>query len=464
MGPGGRGRGRRGGGRRGPAGPAEAGPRAARGHRRSVGSPAGPERRRAHDPSHAPRPSPRARKAPSRKPSTRRVPSRRPPGPRSGAASCGAGGGASSSSGCCSSPRRRHRLRARPDRAAPGPHPAADHASSAPPRSPSPSAATRTTPRRGCTPSRTGSTSPSRRCPRSSSHAVLAAEDRDFFEHRGVDPIGIARAACQDIRGGGVQQGGSTITQQYVKLVYLTNERTITRKIKEAVLAIKLEQELSKEEILERYLNPSTSGGAPTASAPRRAAYFGKDVSQLDLAEAAYLAGLIRAPEAADATRDPEEASRRRRTVLDADARGGDASTRRPTTPPTPSRGSTGDTILRPAPSARASATCGGDEYGTTYFVEHVRQVAPRRVRLHRRPDLRRRPARLHDPRPRGPAGGVERGHRHPRPSRRPARPPSSPSTTRLRAGDDGRARLRRQRVQLRHRSAAASAASRARR
>jgi hypothetical protein len=86
-------------------------------------------------------------------------------------------------------------------------------------------------------------------------HAVVSAEDRDFFQHSGVDPVGIARALVANVRNESVQQGGSTITQQYVKNVYLTQERTFTRKIKEAALAVKVERELSKDEILTRYLN-----------------------------------------------------------------------------------------------------------------------------------------------------------------------------------------------------------------
>ncbi|HLT70940.1 MAG TPA: biosynthetic peptidoglycan transglycosylase, partial [Acidimicrobiales bacterium] len=86
--------------------------------------------------------------------------------------------------------------------------------------------------------------------------AVIAMEDRDFFEHDGVNPMGIARALYQNIRGGGISQGGSTITQQYVKIAFdLTTQRSISRKIKEAILSIKLEQQMSKEEILEGYLN-----------------------------------------------------------------------------------------------------------------------------------------------------------------------------------------------------------------
>jgi penicillin-binding protein 1A len=203
--------------------------------------------------------------------------------------------------------------------------------------------------------------------------AVLAAEDRDFFDHRGVDPTGIARAAYRDIRGDAVQQGGSTITQQYVKLVYLTSERTITRKIKEAVLAVKLEQELEKEEILERYLNLVYFGRGAYGVGTAARAYFGKDVSELDLAEAAYLAGLIRAPEAADATRDPETATFRRQTVLDAmleegmiDQAAHDAADAEPWVE--------GDTIL-PRTERHGLGDVRGDEYGTTYFIEHVRQV-----------------------------------------------------------------------------------------
>jgi len=157
--------------------------------------------------------------------------------------------------------------------------------------------------------------------------AVLSAEDRTYFKHGGVDPVGVARAFWADLRNSGAQQGGSTITQQYVKNVYLTNERSVSRKIKEAVLAVKLERELPKTEILGRYLNTIYFGrgayGVQTASKT----YFGKNVQDLNLPEAAYLAGLIRSPETADAGRavgDPqaksglETAVFRRTSVLDA--------------------------------------------------------------------------------------------------------------------------------------------------
>ncbi|MEO7429957.1 MAG: transglycosylase domain-containing protein, partial [Acidimicrobiales bacterium] len=112
--------------------------------------------------------------------------------------------------------------------------------------------------------------------------------------------------------------GGSTITQQYVKNAYLTSERSITRKIKEAVLSVKLEQHLDKRQILERYLNTIYFGRGAYGVAAASRAYFGKDVRTIGVPEASYLAGLIRSPGSADAQDDPKEATRRRATVLGA--------------------------------------------------------------------------------------------------------------------------------------------------
>ncbi len=158
---------------------------------------------------------------------------------------------------------------------------------------------------------------PYRRMPRVLINSVIAAEDQNFWNHNGVDPAGIARAGWAQVSGTSVsQQGGSTITQQYVKTAFLTDERTIARKIREAIYALELERELSKQEILERYLNTVYFGrGAYGVQAAARA-YFFKNVDELSLTDAAYLAGLIRAPESADASRDPEEAYRRRDTTL----------------------------------------------------------------------------------------------------------------------------------------------------
>ena len=209
------------------------------------------------------------------------------------------------------------------------------------------------------------------RVPRVLVDAVLAAEDRDFFSHPGIDLSAIARATWTDLRRGGAVQGGSTITQQYVKNVYVGTERTVWRKLREAVMAVKLERKLEKEEILERYLNTIYLGrGAHGVQAAARA-YFGKDVAGLDLAEAAYLAGLIRAPEAADATRDPTSADARRDGVLGLmeDAGFIEPSARRDASAaPVAELPS-----FKPRPSTR-EVTVAGCECGLEYFIEHVRQ------------------------------------------------------------------------------------------
>jgi len=145
-------------------------------------------------------------------------------------------------------------------------------------------------------------------------HAVLSIEDRDFFKHGGVDPVGIARAAWTDIRGGS-QQGGSTITQQYVKNVFLTQERTLTRKLKEAVMSVKLEQKMTKRQILQAYLNTVYFGrGAYGVQAASRV-YFGTDVSGVSVDQAAYLAGLIQGPETADFQGANLASAKRRRSL-----------------------------------------------------------------------------------------------------------------------------------------------------
>ena len=128
--------------------------------------------------------------------------------------------------------------------------------------------------------------------PRVVIRAVLATEDRKFFEHGGVDPIALVRATLNDIRGGKLQ-GGSTLTQQYVKNTYVGRDRTVWRKLKEAVLAVKLERELSKNELLERYLNTVYFGRGAYGVQAASQAWFGKDVGELGLREASYLAGLI---------------------------------------------------------------------------------------------------------------------------------------------------------------------------
>ncbi len=126
--------------------------------------------------------------------------------------------------------------------------------------------------------------------------AIIAAEDANFYEHEGLDFFGILRALMKNIRAGGIVQGGSTITQQVVKSLLLTPERSIQRKIKEAILAYRLERSLSKKEILYLYLNQIYFGHGAYGVQVAAKNYFGHDVSEVDLAEAALLAGLPRAP------------------------------------------------------------------------------------------------------------------------------------------------------------------------
>jgi penicillin-binding protein 1A len=126
--------------------------------------------------------------------------------------------------------------------------------------------------------------------------AVLATEDRRFYDHFGIDLIGTARALTVNARSSSVVQGGSSITQQLAKNVFLSNERTLTRKINEAFLAIWLEQRLTKKEILKLYLDRVYMGGGTFGIQAAAEFYFGKSVRDVDLAEAAMLAGLFKAP------------------------------------------------------------------------------------------------------------------------------------------------------------------------
>ncbi|WP_018239144.1 transglycosylase domain-containing protein [Ensifer sp. BR816] len=126
--------------------------------------------------------------------------------------------------------------------------------------------------------------------------AVLATEDRRFFDHWGIDFLGLSRAMTENARAGGVVQGGSTLTQQLAKNLFLTNERTIERKIKEAFLAVWLESNLSKKEILRLYLDRAYMGGGTFGAAAAAQFYFGKAITDIDLAESAMLAGLFKAP------------------------------------------------------------------------------------------------------------------------------------------------------------------------
>ena len=147
--------------------------------------------------------------------------------------------------------------------------------------------------------------------------AVVAIEDERFWQHTGVDLQAVARALVENLQDRAVSQGGSTITQQYLKNVVLTPEITLDRKITEAALALGLEQGLDKETILEHYLNTVYFGNSSYGVGAASHSYFGKDVSELSLAESATLAGLIQAPSSYDPYRHAGVTIGRRRVVLE---------------------------------------------------------------------------------------------------------------------------------------------------
>jgi penicillin-binding protein 1A len=155
-----------------------------------------------------------------------------------------------------------------------------------------------------------------RNIPEYLSQATIAIEDRPFYRHRGIDPKGIMRAAWVNLQQGGIRQGGSTITQQLARNMWLSQERSISRKLKEILLALELERRFSKDEILEMYLNEVFYGHG--AYGVRRAAglYFDKPVSELSLAQCAMIAGLPRSPLAYSPYSHPQTTRARRRQVL----------------------------------------------------------------------------------------------------------------------------------------------------
>jgi penicillin-binding protein 1A len=148
--------------------------------------------------------------------------------------------------------------------------------------------------------------------------AFIAIEDRRFYSHYGVDPVGIARAAVTNVLHRGVSQGGSTLTQQLAKNLFLTQERTFTRKLQEVELALWLERKHSKSEILELYLNRVYFGSGAYGVEAAAQRYFGKPAKNVTIAEAAMLAGLVKSPSRLAPNRNPEGAEKRAQTVLTA--------------------------------------------------------------------------------------------------------------------------------------------------
>jgi penicillin-binding protein 1A len=146
--------------------------------------------------------------------------------------------------------------------------------------------------------------------------AFVAIEDVRFYSHPGVDFIGIFRALLQDIRAGGLVQGGSTITQQLAKMLFLKPEKSVVRKIKEAIISIQIEKRYTKDEILGLYLNQTYFGTRAFGIEAAAQTYFGKRVEQLSVGEAALLASLPKAPSLYSPFRNPRKANERRAVVL----------------------------------------------------------------------------------------------------------------------------------------------------
>ncbi|ANL45870.1 penicillin binding protein 1A [Rhizobium phaseoli] len=221
--------------------------------------------------------------------------------------------------------------------------------------------------------------------------AVLSIEDRRFMDHFGIDPRGMGRALLRNLEAGSVVEGGSTITQQLIKLQYLDSDRTIKRKIQEVVIAFWLEWKLGKAEILTRYLNSVYLGAGATGMPAAARIYFNKDIGALDLPEAAMLAGLLRAPSQWNPIDNFEGARQRTMVVLDAMAANGkitapevaEAKTSfaklHPTTP-TPRSGSWFADWISPQASEIAGASPGSTTVRTT-LVPQLQQSAERIVK-----------------------------------------------------------------------------------
>ena len=195
-------------------------------------------------------------------------------------------------------------------------------------------------------------------------HAIVAIEDKRFYEHRGVDVRGIMRALWADMRGGGAVQGGSTITQQFVKNTYTNNQRSIARKLREAALAWQLEQRWSKDRILTAYLNTIYFGNGAYGVEQAAQTYFhhGAGPGKLTLWEAALLAGIPEDPAAFDPATNQKGARARRNLVLKEMFDQGDIS-----------RAVYGNATRRPMPSPQA-IRLPGDQGPAQYFANYVKQ------------------------------------------------------------------------------------------
>lgn len=193
-------------------------------------------------------------------------------------------------------------------------------------------------------------------------HAVVATEDRRFFYHFGLDPIGLARAMVVNIRAGRVKQGGSTITQQLAKTLFLKPDRKLKRKIQEAILAMYLEYKYTKQEILAMYLSHIYFGDGNYGIATAARNYFAKHPSELDLYESATLAGAIKAPSYYAPSRHPERAAKRAKQVLALMVDQGYIST---------------EHVLAKAKSLKSLAFSRSDHKDYAYFIDWINEQLP---------------------------------------------------------------------------------------
>ena len=152
--------------------------------------------------------------------------------------------------------------------------------------------------------------------PNSLKYAIIATEDKNFYHHRGFDTIGLLRSVVVNLKAGSAKQGASTITQQLARILFLSNERTFDRKIKELIIAHRIEKTISKDEILEMYLNSVYLGSGTYGVLSASKTYFNKNLNELTLAEAALIAGLPQAPSVYSPLQNPNMAIQRRNQVL----------------------------------------------------------------------------------------------------------------------------------------------------
>ena len=253
--------------------------------------------------------------------------------------------------------------------------------------------------------------------------AILAVEDAEFYQHRGVNLRALTRAMVENVQAGGVEQGGSTITQQLVKNALLNDERVLNRKVKEAALAIRLENQMTKDEILESYLNTVYFGSGAYGVQAAAETYWGKNVGELNWAEAAMLAGGHLQPHRLRPDRStPTRAKKRRDVALDRMVAYG-AITREeaafakswalPTGRCTGVARAPSGRLRRDRPaSPRQLLRRRGASRSCSTEQPRLRRLARHHLRRALQRGVRRRPAHLHHPRPRGP-GRRPGGPRH---------------------------------------------------